>query len=158
MDTSVTVIGLVLLAIITIPIYYVIRSRRMNYAQIQALFAQYNQDNRYEFQLLASHNSKALGFDTQRRGLLFIDFNLNEPYVVFKDLAQSQKCDIVTLNPQGKPNTVKKVEWIFTSKNGNTQDDTLLFHDEEKPYIVPVYAHEELQLAKQWQQKIQQYL
>lgn len=158
MDTPVIIIGLVLTAIVAIPLYFVVRSHKLDTNQIKTLFAQHSQDNKYQFQLMASHSRKALGIDPKKKGLLFIDFNLKEPFVSFQDLKQSESCKVATSGPQGKSNILKKVELFFTSKNGTPQDNTVLFHDDDKHYIVPVYAQEELRLAQQWQQIIQKHL
>lgn len=158
METSVIIIGLVFILIIAIPLYFVLKSKKIDQNQIDSLFAQYSQNNRYRFQLVASHERKALALDPQNRGLLFMDFNLNEPYVAFRDLTNIQNCAIAIGNPQGRSNVLKKVEWIFMSNKGTEQDDGVLFHDGDKPYIVPVYPHEELKLAEQWQEVINKHL
>lgn len=159
MDTSIIIIGLILLVIMSVPLYFVFKAGKINKKQITSLFAQHNQNNRYQFQLVAtSPNRKALAIDAQNRGLLFIDLNLKEPYTVFRDLAQVQSCGIAIDNPQGKTNTLKKVEWIFMSNSGKTQGEDILFHDANKNYIVPVYGHEELKLAEEWQNIINKHL
>ncbi len=158
MDTSVIIIGVVLLLIVVIPVYFVVRANKTDKNKINALIAQYSQNNRYRFQLVASQNHKALAIDPQNRGLLFMDFNLKEPYVAFRDLADTKGCAVATDNPQGLTNIVKKVEWIFFSKNGLSQGNDILFHDKTKPYIVPVYGYEEQKLAEQWQELIHRYL
>lgn len=158
MDTPVIIIGLVLTVIVALPIYFVIKAHKLDRNQINTLFAQYNQDNKYQFELIATHNRKALGMDPKKKGLLFIDFNLKEPYVSFQDLKQSESCKVATSSPQGKSNTLKRVEWFFMSKKGTPQDNTVLFHDDDRNYLVPVYAQEELKLAEQWQQLIQKHL
>lgn len=158
MDTPIIIIGLVLIAIVAFPLYFVLRAHKLDQNQIKALFAQHSQSNQYQFQLIATQNRKALGFDSKKKGLLFIDFNLNEPYVSFQDLKKSQHCEVAISSPQGKSNALKKVELFFMSKKGEPQESTLLFHDSDKQYIVPAYAHEELKLAQQWQQLIQKHL
>ncbi len=158
METPVIIIGLVFILIISIPLYFVMKGNKIDKNQIDSLFAQYSQNNRYRFQLVASHQRKALALDTENKGLLFMDFNLNEPYVAFRDLATFQSCGIAIGNPQGKTNTLKKVEWIFISNKGAAQDECVLFHDGDKPYIVPVYPHEELKLAEEWQEVINKHL
>jgi hypothetical protein len=158
MNTSVIIIGVVLFLIVFIPVYYVVKANKLDKNQIKTLFAQYSQNNRYRFQLVASQNRKALAIDPQNRGLLFIDFNLKEPYVAFRDLAETKGCAVATDNPQGLTNIVKKVEWIFFSKSGLSQGNDVLFHDRDKPYIVPVYGYEEQKLAEQWQELIHRYL
>lgn len=158
MDTPVIIIGLVLITIVAFPIYFVLKANKLNKNQINALFAQYSQGNKYQFQLIATHSRKALAIDPKKKGLLFIDFNLNEPYVSFQDLRQSESCRIATSDPRGKSNLFKRIELFFTSKGGTPQDKTVLFHDADNNYIVPVYAHEELKLAQQWQEVIQKHL
>ncbi len=158
MDTPIIIIGVVLITIVALPLYFVLRSHKLDQNQIKTLFAQHSQGNRYQFQLIATHNRKALGLDTKKKGLLFIDFNLKEPFVYFQDLDQKERCEIATSSPKGKSNTLKKIELFFTSKTGTSQENTLLFHDSDKHYIVPAYAHEELKLAQHWQQLIQKHL
>jgi hypothetical protein len=158
MDTPSIIIGLAILLIVAIPLYFVLRGHQLDQNQIKTLFAQNSQDNQYKFQVIANHGRKVLGMDSTRKGLLFIDFNLKEPYVTFQDLKQSESCKVATSSPQGKSNALKKIEWIFMSKNGSPNENSVLFHDADKNYIVPVYAHEELLLAQQWQQAIQKHL
>jgi len=158
MDTPVIIIGIVLITIVAIPLYFVLRSHKLDQNQIKTLFAQYSQGNHYQFQLIATHNRKALGLDPKKKGLLFIDFNLKEPFVSFQDLDKSERCEIATTSPKGKSNPLKRIELFFTSKTGTPKENSLIFHDSDKHYIVPAYAHEELKLAKQWQQLIQKHL
>ncbi len=158
MDTPIMIIGLVLIAIVAIPLHFVLRGQNINQKQIKALFAQYSQGNKYQFQLIATNNRKVLGMDSQKKGLLFIDFNLKEPYVTFQDLKQSNSCEVAISNVPGRSNTLEKVEWIFMSKNGKAAEKSVLFHDSDKNYIVPVYPHEELKLAQLWQETIQRHI
>lgn len=158
MDTPVIIIGLVLIAIVALPIYFVLRANQLDKNQIKTLFAQNSQDNKYQFELIAAHNRKVLGMDSKKKGLLFIDFNLKEPYVSFQDLRQSESCKVATSGPQGKSNIMNRVELFFTSKAGTPLDNSVLFHDSDNDYIVPVYAQEELKLAQQWQEVIQKHL
>lgn len=157
MDTPIIIIGLVLTIIIIVPIYVVLKKQKVNYKQVETLFTQHSQNSRYNFQLIASQGRKVLGMDPNEKGLLFIDFNLKEPFVRFQDLKQTESCEVAISNPIGKTHTLKKVEWIFMSK-GKASDNGVMFHDSDKNYLVPVYAHEELKLAQQWQQTIQKHL
>lgn len=157
MDTPVIIIGLAVLVLVAIPLYFVLRGQKIDQQKIKALFAQHSQ-GKYQFELIATNNRKVLGMDARKKGLLFIDFNLNEPYVTFQDLRQSTSCEVAISNAPGRSNVLEKVEWIFMSKNGKATENSVLFHDSDKNYIVPVYAHEELQLAQQWQETIQQHI
>lgn len=158
MDTPIMIIGVVLIVIITLPLYFVAQSHKLDQNMIKSVFAQHSQNNRYQFQLLDTKNRKALGMDIKKKAVLFIDFNLKEPYVSFLDLNKSEHCNVATSGASGKSNILKKIEWTFTAKNGIVHENTVLFHDSEKNYIVPVYAQEELKLAREWQQVIQKHL
>ena len=158
MDTTIMIMGVVILAIIAIPLYFVLRGHKIDKKQIQALFEQYSQGNRYQFQLIATNNRKVLGVDPNKKGLLFIDFNLHEPFVTFQDLNQSERCEVAISNAAGRSNLLEKVEWIFISKKAKAATDSVVFHDADRDYKVPVYAQEELLLAEQWKQKIQRFL
>ncbi len=91
MDLPVIIIGLIFILIISAPLYFVLKSKKIDKNQMDSLFAQYSQNNRYRFQLVASHHRKALAIDTQNQGMLFMDFNLSEPYVTFHDLAGTRR-------------------------------------------------------------------
>ncbi len=158
MDTPIMIIGLVILLLLAIPLYYIVRGQKIDQKQIKALFAQYSQGDTYRFQLVATNNRKVLGVDSNKKGLLFIDFNLKEPYVTFQDLKKSHSCEVAISNVSGQSNVLEKVEWIFMSKNGKAADNSILFHDSDKNYLVPVYAHEELKLAQLWQETIQKHI
>lgn len=158
MDTPIMIIGLVLIFIVALPLYFVIKAQKVDNAQIKSLFSEYSQGNKYQFQLITNHGRKVLGMDAQQKGLLFIDFNLKEPYVSFQDLTGSKSCEVATSDVQGKSNTLKKIEMIFGKKNGEYQEEGVLFYDAKRNYIVPVYAQEELKLAREWQDTIQKHL
>ena len=142
MDLPVIIIGLIFILIISLPLYFVLKGKKIDKNTIDSLFAQYSQNNRYRFQLVATNNRKALGIDPKSKGLLFMDFNLNEPYVSFHNLEPIQRCVTATGNPEGRSNILKRVEWVFLAKNGTPLPESVLFHDAEKPYLVPVYPHE----------------
>lgn len=158
MDTSIIIIGLVLLLIVVLPIFFILNAKKINQKQVNSLFEQHSQGDEYKFQLIANQGRKVLGMDSQKKGLLFIDFNLKEPFVTFQDLKQSESCAVATSSPLGKSNVLEKIEWIFMSKKGTPIDNSVLFHDSNRNYLLPVYAHEELKIAQQWQQTIQKHL
>ncbi len=157
MDTPIVSIGLVLTSIVAIPLYYMIRGNKIHQKQIQQLFDQHSRGGTYRFGLVATNNRKVLGVDAQKKGLLFIDLNLKEPYVVFQPLSPNENLQVAIPNAQGTT-IPKKVEWVFISKNGKAADNTILFYDADKNYLVPVYANEELKLAQQWQELLMQYI
>lgn len=149
-------IGLVVLGLLAIPLYYVVRGQKIDKKQIDSIFAQHSRGGTYRFELIATSNRKALGMDVEKKGLLFIDLNLKEPYVAFQPLKPNERCEVAIANIPGSSHKPEKVEWVFIAKNGQAAEHSIVFHDPDKNYLVPVYAHEELTLAQQWREAIQQ--
>lgn len=158
MDISIIIISAILVLIIAVPLYFVMRKHRVDTQKIDALFAQYSQNNQYKFSLVETHHRKTLAFDSQNRGLLYIDFNFSEPFVAFRDLQNCNRCMVDTVFDSRQTNKPQKVTLAFQSTSENQAIESLLFYDESKPHIVPVYGYEELQLAENWRQIIQSYL
>ncbi|MDI9257213.1 hypothetical protein [Flavobacterium sedimenticola] len=158
MDLSIIIISAILVLIIAVPLFFVMRTHKLDTRKIDTLFAQHSQNNQYKFTLVETHHRKTLGFDAQNQGLLFIDFNFNEPYVLFRDLRNCNRCTVDTVFDSRQTNKPQKVTLAFQSTSEKQAIEPLLFYDESKPHIVPVYGNEELQLAEQWRQIIQSYL
>ena len=68
MDTPIMIIGIILVVIMAIPLYFVIRAHKVDNNQIKTLFAQNSQDNKYKFQLIANQGRKVLGMDSHQKG------------------------------------------------------------------------------------------
>lgn len=75
MDTSVTIIGLVLTLIIAIPIFYSIRYSSLNKTKIKSIKQKFSQNNRFNFELMETQNKKVLALDQKNKGFLLMDFN-----------------------------------------------------------------------------------
>ena len=116
MDTSVTIIGLVLTFIIAIPLFYVIRSNSINKTKIKTIKTKFSQNNRFNFESLTeTQNKKILALDEKNKGFLLINFNAKEEVVSFVDLSTIQTCKLVPTT-ENNSDTILKIEFEFQYK------------------------------------------
>jgi hypothetical protein len=153
MDTSVTIIGLVLTFIIAIPLFYVIRSNSINKAKIKAIKNKFSQNNRFTFELTETQNKKVLALDEKNKGFLLIDFNAKEEVVSFLDLNTVQSCKLVPTT-ENNSDKILKIEFEFQNKEGK-KATFIPFYKIENDQISQVCLYEDHQLAKKWVKMIQ---
>jgi hypothetical protein len=153
MDTSVTIIGIIIIIIIGIPLYFVFRSNTVNRKKINQLFHQYNQNNRYNFSQHEIQNKKVIAIDEITKGLLLIDLNDEIENVLFVDLKKVASCKLVITDSDNKK-TISKIEFEFQMKNSN-ESKRFAFYRIEKDQIGQVCLYEDHQLAIKWETIIQ---
>ncbi|GEP50690.1 hypothetical protein FNO01nite_13620 [Flavobacterium noncentrifugens] len=149
MDTSVTIIGLVIMALIGIPLFYMLRANAANNAKMKAIFARFNN---YHFSLSDTQNKKALAADEKNKGFIFVDFNVTPEEVHFVDLREISTVKLIQTT-EGNSNTVVKIEFEFLHKQ-NQKKQHIPFYKIENDQIGQVYLYEDQQLAKKWEQLI----
>jgi hypothetical protein len=156
MDTSVTIIGLVLTLIIAIPLIYSMRSSSINKAKIKAIKNKFSQNNRFNFELTETQNKKVLALDEKNKGFLLIDFNAKEEVVSFVDLNTVQSCKLVPTT-ENNSDTIVKIEFEFQYKEAK-KIESISFYKIENDQIGQVCLYEDHQLAKKWTKMIQDCL
>jgi hypothetical protein len=156
MDTSVTIIGLILTLIIAIPLFYSMRSTSINKAKIKAIKNKFSQNNHFNFELTATQNKKVLALDEKNKGFLLIDFNAKEEVVSFVDLNTVQSCKLVPTT-ENNSDTIVKIEFEFQYKEAK-KIESISFYKIENDQIGQVCLYEDHQLAKKWTKMIQDCL
>ncbi|MFH6971637.1 hypothetical protein [Flavobacterium petrolei] len=153
MDTSVTIIGLILTLIIAIPLLYSMRSSSINKAKIKAIKNKFSQNNHFTFEITETQNQKVLALDEKNKGFLLIDFNAKEEVVSFVDLNTIQSCKLIPTT-ENNTATILKIEFEFQYKEGK-KADYISFYKIENDQIGQVCLYEDHQLAKKWTKMIQ---
>lgn len=153
MDTSVTIIGLILTLIIAIPLFYSMRSSSINKAKIKAIKNKFSQNNRFTFELTETQNKKVLALDQKNKGFLLIDFNAKEEVASFVDLNTVQSCKLVPTT-ENNSETIVKIEFEFQYKEAK-KTAYIPFYKIENDQIGQVCLYEDHQLAKKWTKMIQ---
>ena len=150
MDTSVTIIGLVITVLIGIPLYFVFRANAVSKAKTAKILKRYDG---YHFYISDAQNKKALHLDATKKGFLFIDFQHDPEMSYFVDLGQMASCRVI---PTTKANTdtILKIDFEFQPKTGS-KVVTVPFYKIENDQIGQVCLYEDHQLAKKWQLFIQ---
>ncbi len=148
MDTSVTIIGLVITLIIAIPLYFASRSNRINKTKIKAIKKQYSQNNHFDFELTEIQNKKVLALDSKNKGFLLMDFNPKEEVVSFVNLNNVLSCKLVPTT-ENNSDTILKIEFELMYK-ATQKKELLLFYTIENEMMNQLCLHEDHQLAKKW--------
>ena len=146
MDTSVTLIGLAITALIAVPLYMAMRSNQVSKKRIKAILAQHPT---FQFTQLETQNKRTYALDEQQKGFLLIDFNPVPEKVSFVNLADIGACKLVPTTSAGD---TTKIELEFLHRNLSRQ--MVAVYEIEYDQITQVCLHEDQELAKRWQQKI----
>lgn len=153
MDNSVTIIGLIILMIALVPIFFMIRSQSLNKGKIKAIFAQHSNNNHFNFVLTESQNKKVLAIDEKNKGFILIDFNFIPEEVTFIDLTTVASCKLIPTT-ENSSSSIVKIEFEFEYKTG-TKKQYVPFYTIENDQIGQVRLYEDHQLAKKWAKILQ---
>jgi hypothetical protein len=148
MDTSVTLIGLAITALIAIPLYKVIRANAVNHKRIKEIMSLHP---KFKFDVVETLNKKTYALDEKQKGLLFIDFNYKPEKASLIDLNEVNACRLVptTENFSGE---IIKIEMEFLYQDANKA--SIPVYNIEHDQMTQVCLHEDQELAKKWQNKI----
>jgi hypothetical protein len=154
MDTSVTIIGLIITILIGIPIFYAMRSNSINKAKIKEIMNKFSQNNRFHFGLTETQNKKVLALDQKNKGFLLMDFNSKEKEVSnFIDLNTIDSCKL-SITADGNSNAIVQIDFEFQYKK-DKKTESIPFYKIENDQMGQVCLHEDHQLAKKWREIIQ---
>lgn len=156
MDTSVTIIGLIITVIIGIPLILLFRSNITNNTKIKEIKNQYSQNNHYNFELTETQNKKILSLDQKNKGFLFIDFSYKKETVYFVDLSNIILCNLITTT-QSKLGTIAKVEIELVHKN-SMEKEMIPIYNIENHFLDFNCLFEDHKLARKWVELINESL
>lgn len=148
MDTSVTIIGLVLTLIIAAPILYNLRSTSLNKSKINAIKDQFSQNNHFNFEIVDKLNKKILALDDKNKGFLLMDFNTKSEKNSFVNLNDVQSCKLV-LTTANNGDTTNSIVVEFQYKE-NKKTESVPFYKIENDQMGQICLYEDYQLAKKW--------
>lgn len=148
MDTSVTIIGVIITILIGIPITLVFRSNITNRAKIKEIKKQYSQNNHYDFELTETQNKKILSIDQKNKGFLFIDFSYKKDTAYFVDLKDIILCNLIETT-RSKLGTIEKVEIELVHKN-TMKKEMIPIYNIENHYLDFNCLFEDHKLARKW--------
>ena len=153
MDTTVTIIGIVIAIIVAIPIYFSARTNSVNKTKILEIKKKFNPSNPKEFDLTESQNKKTLTIDTKNRKFILMNFNNNQKEFTFVDLKTISSCKLV-LTTEGKSDSIIKIDFEFQEKE-SSKKITIPFYDFDDDRIKQISVYQDHQFAKKWLKIIQ---
>ncbi|PKB17909.1 hypothetical protein [Flavobacterium sp. 5] len=148
MDTSVTIIGLVITVLIGIPLTLVFRSNISNKNKITQIKKQYSQNGHYDFDLTETQNKKIISIDQKNKGFLFIDFSYKEETAYFVNLKNILLCNL-SVTTQSKLGTVSKVEIELVHKD-TMKKEMIPVYNIENHFLDFNCLYEDHRLAQKW--------
>lgn len=148
MDTSVTIIGLIITILIAIPLVFVFRSNVVNKNKIKEIKKKYSQNNHFNFELTESQNKKVLALDEKNKGFLLMDFNTLDEVVCFVNLNNVDSCKLVATT-ENNSTKITKIEFEFDYKE-NHKKELIQFYSIENEIIDQECLYEDHVLAQKW--------
>ncbi|MWB94814.1 hypothetical protein GON26_10590 [Flavobacterium sp. GA093] len=153
MDTSVTIIGLVIALIVAVPLYFSARTNAVNKAKIQNIKNRFNPLNHFHFDQTESINKKVLTIDQKNRKFILMNFNPNQQEATFVDLKTVSSCKL-SLTFDGNSDTIIKIDFEFLDRE--TQRKNIVpFYDFDDDRIKQISVYQDHQFAKKWLKIIQ---
>ena len=147
MDTSITIIGLVLTLIIAAPIFYSIRSTSLNKSKINSIKDQFSQKNYFKFDLTETLNKKVITLDDKNKGFLLMDFNPKTESNTFINLNDVESCKVAVVKDNN--DNINQVALEFHYKE-NKKTESVSFYKIENDQMGQICLYEDHQLAKKW--------
>ncbi|SEO87839.1 hypothetical protein SAMN05444671_1151 [Flavobacterium sp. CF108] len=153
METSVTIIGIVIAVIVAIPIYFSARSSAANKTKILDIKKKFNPNNPEQFDLTESQSNKTLTIDQKNRKFILMNFNPNQQESTYVDLRTVSSCKLV-LTTEGNSNTIVKIDYEFLDRE-TSKIITVPFYDFDDDRIKQISANQDHMFAKKWLKIIQ---
>nr|WP_315252738.1 hypothetical protein [uncultured Flavobacterium sp.] len=157
MDTSVTLIGLAITALIGIPLILAFRSNLLNKKKIEQIKKEFSKNGHYNFDLTEIQNRKIISIDKNNKGFLFIDFSYKEKEsIYFVNLKDILLCTTL-VTTENKSNTIEKVAIELVHKNTMLKE-IIPINNVENHFIDFNCLFEDHNLAKKWVEIINESL
>ncbi|MEN2412676.1 hypothetical protein [Flavobacterium mesophilum] len=148
METSVTIIGIVIAIIVAIPIYFSARSSAANKAKILNIKKKFDSVNPENFTLTESQSNKTLTIDQNNKRFILMNFNPNQQESTYVDLKTVSSCKLV-LTTDGNSDTILKIDFEFQEKD-NAKKINIPFYDFDDDRIKQISAYQDHVFAKKW--------
>lgn len=153
MDSTITIIGIVIAIIVAIPIYYSARSSAANKTKILEIKKKFNPSNPQEFDMTESQNKKTLTIDTKNKKFILMNFNANQDECTFVDLKTVSSCKLI-LTTEGRSDSIVKIDFEFIT-NETSKKITIPFYDFDDDRIKQISMYQDHEFAKKWLKIIQ---
>jgi len=153
METTTTIMGIVILIIVAIPIYFSARSSAASKSKILNIKKRFNPTHPESFDLTESINNKTLTLDQKNNKFILMNFNPNQQESVYIDLNTIASCKLIPTT-DSHSNTIVKIDFEFQDKE-NAKKTTIPFYDFDDDRIKQISVYQDHEFAKKWLKIIQ---
>lgn len=153
METSITIMGIVIALIVAIPIYFSARSSAASKSKILNIKKKFNPVNPEHFDLTESQSNKTLTIDQKNKKFILMNFNPNQQESTYVDLNSVSSCKLILINDKNS-DTILKIDFEFQSKE-TSKNILIPFYDFDDDRIKQISAYQDHQFAKKWLKIIQ---
>jgi len=153
METTTTIMGIVILIIVAIPIYFSARSSAASKSRILNIKKRFNPTHPEDFDLTESINNKTLTIDQKNNKFILMNFNPNQQESIYVDLNTISSCKLVPTTDAGS-DTIIKIDFEFQEKE-TSKKLIIPFYDFDDDRIKQISVYQDHQFAKKWLKIIQ---
>ena len=153
METTTTIMGIVILIIVAIPVYFSARSSAANKSRILNIKKRFNPNHPEDFDLTESINNKTLTIDQKNNKFILMNFNPNQQESIFVDLNTIASCKLIPTTDAGS-DTIIKIDFEFQEKE-TSKKILIPFYDFDDDRIKQISVYQDHQFAKKWLKIIQ---
>ncbi len=153
METTTTIMGIVILIIVAIPIYFSARSSAASKSRILNIKKRFNPNHPEDFDLTESINNKTLTIDQKNNKFILMNFNPNQQESTYVDLNTIASCKLVPTTDAGS-DTIIKIDFEFQEKE-TSKKISIPFYDFDDDRIKQISVYQDHQFAKKWLKIIQ---
>lgn len=153
METTTTIMGIVILIIVAIPVYFSARSSAASKSRILNIKKRFNPTNPENFDLTESINNKTLTIDQKNNKFILMNFNPNQQESIYVDLNTTASCKLIPTT-DANSDTIIKIDFEFQEKN-SSKKITIPFYDFDDDRIKQISVYQDHQFAKKWIKIIQ---
>ncbi|SFC79524.1 hypothetical protein [Flavobacterium phragmitis] len=153
METTTTIMGIVILIIVAIPVYFSARSSAASKSRILNIKKRFNPSNPESFDLTESINNKTLTLDQKNNKFILMNFNPNQQESIYVDLNTVASCKLIPTT-DAHSNTIVKIDFEFQDKE-TSKKIIIPFYDFDDDRIKQISVYQDHQFAKKWHKIIQ---
>jgi len=153
METTTTIMGIVILIIVAIPVYFSARSSAASKSRILNIKKRFNPNHPEDFDLTESINNKTLTIDQKNNKFILMNFNPNQQESTYVDLNAIASVKLIPTTDAGS-DTIIKIDFEFQEKE-TPKKIIIPFYDFDDDRIKQISVYQDHQFAKKWLKIIQ---
>ncbi|MBE8723957.1 hypothetical protein [Flavobacterium hungaricum] len=148
METTTTIMGIVIALIVAIPIYFSARSTAASKSRILNIKKRFNPSRPEDFNLTESINNKTLTIDQKNKKFVLMNFNPSQQESTYVDLNTIVSCRLIPTT-DSHSDTILKIDFEFIEKE-TSKKILIPFYDFDDDRIKQISVYQDHMFAKKW--------